>query len=89
MLPRIIGSRLTLLPEPAAAAARYRFDELSDVPPMPADGGHEMMPIVDHSQALRRPSAPFAQPSQPLRDSIDINTVWSQNQRFYIVNPDD
>ncbi|KAJ2124197.1 hypothetical protein IW147_001935 [Coemansia sp. RSA 720] len=88
VLPRIIGSRLTLLPEPAAAAARYRFDELNDVPPMPADG-HEMMPIVDRSQALRRPSAPFAQPPQPLRDSIDINTVWSQNQRFYIVNPDD
>ncbi|KAJ2134086.1 hypothetical protein IW136_004770, partial [Coemansia sp. RSA 678] len=75
VLPRIIGSRLTLLPEPAAAAARYRFDELSDVPPMPADGGHEMMPIVDNSQALHRPSAPFAQPTQPLRDSIDINTV--------------
>ncbi|KAJ2351318.1 hypothetical protein GGF43_004068 [Coemansia sp. RSA 2618] len=108
VLPRIVGSRLTLLPEPEAAVARYRFDELEDMPPMPIDSSHELpLPSVtgrehsnesptlrpsvasDQSIALNRPIAPFAQSSSSLRDSIDINTVLSQNQRFYLVNPDD
>ncbi|KAJ2527494.1 hypothetical protein EV175_007540, partial [Coemansia sp. RSA 1933] len=32
MLPRIVGSRLTLPTESATAVARYRFDELDDMP---------------------------------------------------------
>ncbi|KAJ2385164.1 hypothetical protein H4S02_004472, partial [Coemansia sp. RSA 2611] len=113
VLPRIVGSRLTLPPEPAAATARYRFDELEDSPsydsaeslplppPIPAAVGHDPPPVSsssptlrpsaasDQDSALNRPIAPFAQSTSSLRDSIDINTVMSQNQRFYLVNPDD
>ncbi|KAI9506204.1 hypothetical protein BX070DRAFT_219489 [Coemansia spiralis] len=36
MLPRIVGSRLTLPAESATALARYRFEELEDMPDTPA-----------------------------------------------------
>ncbi|KAJ2449061.1 hypothetical protein EV183_005102 [Coemansia sp. RSA 2336] len=106
MLPRIVGSRLTLPAESAGAAARYRFDELEDMPPMlPQDpmpqsrvatglepqsvASPTLRPSVasDQSSALTRPIVPYTQSSSP-RDSIDLNLVLSQNQRFYIVNPD-
>ncbi|KAJ1872980.1 hypothetical protein LPJ55_002694 [Coemansia sp. RSA 990] len=106
VLPRIVGSRLTLPAESAGAVARYRFDELEDMPPMlPQDpmpqsrvatglepssiASPTLRPSVasDQSSALARPIVPYTQSSSP-RDSIDLNLVLSQNQRFYIVNPD-
>ncbi|PIA16675.1 hypothetical protein COEREDRAFT_81043 [Coemansia reversa NRRL 1564] len=152
MLPRIVGSRLTLPPEPASALTRYRFDELevmsntpaiSEPPPLPvepfpsnqgtgisssasaltsviqtpaiprtgsaADVGatgashnniHPASPYLRHTTVnksnsehannnLAKPAAPFMKKSSDLRDSIDITTVLSQNQHFYVANPDD
>ncbi|KAJ2083415.1 hypothetical protein H4R24_000794 [Coemansia sp. RSA 988] len=153
MLPRIVGSRLTLLPEPASAVARYRFDELEVMmntpavslpPPLPVGptpsnqsavpasstgalssttqasvrpsiesvGSGAAAASVSHNNThtdspslrltttnesnpdrakgnLAKPTAPFMKKSSDLRDSIDITTVLSQNQHFYVANPDD
>ncbi|KAJ2609525.1 hypothetical protein H4S08_004013 [Coemansia sp. RSA 1365] len=152
MLPRIVGSRLTLPPEPASALTRYRFDELevmpntpaiSEPPPLPVEPfpsnqnaglvsssnaitsaiqppasprtgsaadvsatnaphniTHSVSPYLrpttvnksnsEHaSNNLAKPAAPFMKKSSDLRDSIDITTVLSQNQHFYVANPDD
>ncbi|KAJ2158509.1 hypothetical protein GGF46_003723 [Coemansia sp. RSA 552] len=47
MLPRIVGSRLTLPSESAGALARYRFDELDDIP-LPSDT--DTRPNTGHTQ---------------------------------------
>ncbi|KAI8324267.1 hypothetical protein GQ54DRAFT_296263 [Martensiomyces pterosporus] len=57
ILPRVIGSRLTLPAESASALARYRFDELENsagdslMPPVPAVSSH-----VRSSVASKQPS---------------------------------
>ncbi|KAJ2744563.1 hypothetical protein GGI20_002880, partial [Coemansia sp. BCRC 34301] len=142
MLPRIVGSRLTLPTESANALARYRFDELEDgslngsarqsrqaligtaagrqatiaalvgkggggpllqntlAPPvMPAAHYEGAPPRPRHSTGEDTASSPApthaklsmasAQGSIAMRDSIDINTVLSQNRQFYVANPDD
>ncbi|KAJ2519212.1 hypothetical protein H4217_002840 [Coemansia sp. RSA 1939] len=150
MLPRIVGSRLTLPAESATALARYRFDELEDMPDtslltslsssgkrpdqlsaVPKDDASATldMLVIDNSDghnsiagSLAPPIMPAAVDESPLlsqrrlsissansafsastgittasghavglgnlRDSIDINAVLSQNQHFYVANPD-
>ncbi|KAJ2659147.1 hypothetical protein IWW48_003680 [Coemansia sp. RSA 1200] len=150
MLPRIVGSRLTLPAESATALARYRFDELEDMPDASllaslsssgrrpdqlsgvlkdnASGTLDMLAIDNgdgHNSvagSLAPPIMPAAVDESPvlsqhrlsissansafsastgittasghavgpgnLRDSIDINAVLSQNQHFYVANPD-
>ncbi|KAJ2884697.1 hypothetical protein H4R27_001907 [Coemansia aciculifera] len=141
MLPRIVGSRLTLPAESANALARYRFDELEDgsqdgsaTQPRPAHSaaaGQQatiaalvgksrgsvllpeflappVMPAAHYEGAPSKPrysagedatgspaltraklSTSSVQGSITMRDSIDINTVLSQNRQFYVANPDD
>ncbi|KAJ2106386.1 hypothetical protein GGI16_001950 [Coemansia sp. S142-1] len=142
MLPRIVGSRLTLPAESANALARYRFDELEDgsqdgstTQLRPAHTGAAagqqatiaglagksrgsvmlqeflappVMPAAHYEGAQSKPrlsagedatsspalaraklSTSSAQGSITMRDSIDINTVLSQNRQFFVANPDD
>ncbi|KAJ2085956.1 hypothetical protein IW140_005940 [Coemansia sp. RSA 1813] len=145
MLPRIVGSRLTLPTESATAVARYRFDELEEMPdtsflslhsgagkkadqPAMLKGGAPATigTLVTANDArssnsvesLAPPIMPAAVGNSPafnqrrlsnssansvlsvsttggqahvpnhLRDSIDINAVFSQNHHFYVANPD-
>ncbi|KAJ2777892.1 hypothetical protein GGI15_004361 [Coemansia interrupta] len=132
MLPRVVGSRLTLPMESATALARYRFEELEDdsesanVPPIPThimsstDSSNDTKLDGDASAPLPLPVMPAAQVDAalggqrrsdsrdstsedkdgqsgvqapptlnvPLRDSIDLNTMFSSNLQFFVANPD-
>ncbi|KAJ2416747.1 hypothetical protein GGI10_000736 [Coemansia sp. RSA 2530] len=142
MLPRIVGSRLTLPAESANALARYRFDELEEgsmdgsttqprLAPAAAAAGQQATiaalagkgrgsillpeylapPVMPAAHCEGAPSKPRHSAGEDtagnpapakgkistssvtgnitMRDSIDINTVLSQNRQFFVANPDD
>ncbi|KAJ2376084.1 hypothetical protein IW150_002187 [Coemansia sp. RSA 2607] len=132
MLPRVVGSRLTLPMESATALARYRFEELKDdheiasVPSIPAnimnsaDSNKDTKFDGDSGAPLPLPVMPAAQTDATLgrqrksdsrdstsgerdnqsgnnapptlnvslRDSVDLDTMFSSNLQFVVANPD-